>query len=180
MIYKVIIISLLAISFILSQPGSLLAARGVELIISSDKNEYALTDPIYIIFKLKNKAKKPVYVNQRMYVSSKEVPKEGRDIFLTVISPSGEELLCKTSNDTGYPRTDHFLLLDPGQEIERERKQGVKHLFDFKEAGKYKITATYENVYGDEIGIDAFKERIESKPITIRIVEAKKEEEKKK
>ena len=179
MLYKAIIISFLAISFIFYQPGSLLAARGVELIISSDKDEYILNDPIYIIFKLKNRSKKPIYVNHRMFLSSKENPKETKEIFLTVVAPSGEELPCKTSYDTGYPRTDHFLLLDPGQEIERERKQGIKHLFDFKEAGGYKITATYENVYGSEIGIDAFKKRIESRPITIKIVEKKKEAEKK-
>ncbi len=179
MVFRALIIILITISSILSYAGSAYAARGIELIVSSDKGEYASTDPIYLVFKLKNKSKKPVYVNKRMFVGSEESEPTKRDIYLTVISPEKEKLPCKVSYDTGFPRTDHFLLLNPGDEIERDRKQGIKHFFDFDTPGKYKITVTYENAYGDEIGVDAFKKRIESKPITLRILENKKEEEKK-
>ena len=179
MVFRALIIILITISSILSHAGFVYAAREIELVVTSDKNEYTLTDPIYLVIKLKNKGKKPIYVNKRMYVGSEESKPDKRDIYITAIAPGGKKLPCKVSYDTGFPRTDHFLLLSPGDEIERDRKQGIKHFFDFDTPGRYKITATYENVYGDEIGVDAFKKRIKSKPITIKIQQNKKEEVKK-
>ncbi|MFH1752958.1 MAG: hypothetical protein ABH875_02135 [Candidatus Omnitrophota bacterium] len=175
MYYRFLIGLLITTTLLFCYTGRLYAAGSVELIVFADKDEYTLGEPISLTFKLKNKGKDPVYVNNRMYLSSKEAPADQKDIYLSVISPEGEELAYKTSYETGLPRTDHFILLEPGGEIERERKQGIKHLFDFEKTGKYKITAVYQNVFGKEIGIDAFKEKIKSKPITIKIVEKEKE-----
>ena len=146
------------------------AEAPLELTISFDKDEYKQSDPIYINFKLKNKGKNPIYVNDRFFLNSESSKKKDREVYLSVVSPKGKELPCKASYETGLPRTDNFVLLKPQEEASPKRKRGVKHYFDFKESGVYKITAVYQNVYGREIGVGAYKGKIVSKPVTIKIV----------
>lgn len=154
-----------------SQVNDVFAYRGLEISISFDRDEYRQSDPVYINFKIENKRKRPVYVNKRFYLNSEESPEKHREVYLTVQSPSGEELVCKASYETGLPKTDYFVLLKPDEETISDRKQNIKGYFDFKETGLYKITAIYQNIYGKEIGIDALKDMLISKPVTIRIVE---------
>ena len=146
-------------------------AKDLSFTISPDKSEYSKRDPINISFKLKNKGKKAVHVNRRFYINSEEAEEGEREVYFTVTSPGGEKLPCKHKSDTGFPRTDNFILLGPGQEIKGERPKNIKHLFDFKQQGVYKVLATYKNSYGKEIGLDTFREKIDSEPIKIRIVE---------
>jgi hypothetical protein len=147
------------------------AKNPIRFSVSFDKKEYKQNEAININFKLKNISKRPIYVNKRFHINSEESPKEEKEVFLTVISPSGEKLPCKLSYGTGLPRSDHFVLLYPGEEVEMDRKRNIKYYFDLKDIGTYKIIATYQNVYGEEIGFDVFKEKIKYKPVTIKIVE---------
>jgi len=136
-----------------------------------DKNEYNASDnAILISFKLKNISNNQVYVNKRFYLNSDTSDKEYRDAYLEVKSPKGELLPCKVSYPTGLPRTADFVLLNPNEEIEAARSRNIKYYYDFNEAGRYKITAIYENAFGKEIGVDAFKEKIESDTIAIDIL----------
>lgn len=145
----------------------------LQFYLSFDKNEYKTNEPIYINFKLRNKGNKPVYVNKRFYVNSKDSKPEDREVYLRITSPSGEKLLCKASYDTGFPKTDYFVLLKPKEEITSERKKNLKAYFDLNVPGEYKVIAIYQNIYGPEIGVDAFKDKITSEPVTIKIVEPK-------
>ena len=145
----------------------------LQFYLSFDKNEYKTNEPIYINFKLRNKGNKPVYVNKRFYVNSKDSKPEDREVYLRITSPSGEKLLCKASYDTGFPKTDYFVLLKPKEEITSERKKNLKAYFDLKTPGEYKVIAIYQNIYGPEIGVDAFKDKITSEPVAIKIVEPK-------
>jgi hypothetical protein len=98
--------------------------------------------------------------------------KEDREIYFTVISPKGEKLPYKPElYKQGLPKCDYFVLLNPGEEVTSDRKKNLKGLFEIKEPGKYKIRATYQNAYGKEIGLDAFKDKIESKAVTVKVVE---------
>ncbi|MFC1667332.1 hypothetical protein ACFL0P_05690 [Candidatus Omnitrophota bacterium] len=166
-------ILILFVLFLYAHNSSAASGKGLELTISFDKEEYKKTDPIYIEFKLKNKSKKPVYINKRFHLNSERSAKEDREVYLSVISPSNEKLSFDTTSpaETGFPKTDYFVLLESGQEVGSERKQAIKHRFDFKTPGAYKIIATYQNVYGKEIGLDTFKARLVSKSVTIKIVE---------
>ena len=144
---------------------------GLELSIFFDKNEYKPGEAIYINFKLKNSGNEPIYVNKRFYLNSESSKPEDREVFLQITGPSGEKLPYKASYDTGFPKTDYFVLLEPKEEVTSERKKNLKAYFDLKAPGEYSIIAIYQNIYGEEIGADAFKDKIISKPATIKIVE---------
>jgi len=155
--------------FLLIQ-SSLAASGNLKFSVSLDKNEYKPKDPINVTFKLENEGKEPVYVNKRFYLSSENMPKERRDVFLIVTSPSGAKLPCKFSYETGIPKSDYFELLQPGREVVSEYPRNLRGYFDFNEEGTYKVVAVYENIYGKEIGLDAFKDKITSTPVMIKIV----------
>lgn len=150
----------------------------MQLSISFDKEEYEQNDPINMNFILKNVSKDPIYVNKRFHIGSPESPKEDKEMSLAVTSPKGEELPYKPSAyKLGLPKSDYFVLLNPGEDVTSDRKKNLKGYFEMKEPGEYKVTATYQNVYGSEIGLDTFREKIESKPITTKVI-GKKEEAK--
>lgn len=162
---------ILVVFLIFGQLATASAGKGLEFIITSDKAEYKQSDQIYLVFRLKNNGKEPVYVNKRFCLNSKESAAKYREVYLSVISPSGKELPCSVSSEPGLPRSDYFILLKPGEEVSIERQQNIKYFFDFAAQGTYKITAFYQNIYGKEIGLDTFTDKIESKPINIKIVE---------
>lgn len=165
-------IALILTVFLLSnRPAAALTGKGLELTVSFDKNEYKQSDQIYVTFRLKNNTAKPVWVNKRFYLNSKESAKKYREVCLSVISPSGIELPCNMSLEPGLPRADYFILLKPGEEVSVDRQQNIKHCFDFSAPGTYRITAVYQNIYGKEIGLDVFMDKIESKPVTIKVLE---------
>ncbi len=145
---------------------------GVQFSIAFDKDEYKKTDSMQVTFSLKNNGKKPVYVNRRFHVGKEDSPEEKREIYFVVISPSGEKLPPRDrSYKTGLPKTDYFYLLKPEEETVSERKPSIKGYFDIKDTGVYKIAAIYRNVYGGEIGIDAFSDEVKSKTVIIKVIE---------
>ena len=162
----IIIISLISPSNIYAR-----SKKSLELSLIFDKSEYTKKDDIVLNFSLKNTGKKDVYVNKRFFLNSKEASNENREVYLIVESPSGEKLPYKGSSEAGLPRTDDLVLLAPGKEVKLSREKNIKHLFDFNESGEYRITAVYQNVYGKEIGINAVKNKIVSKPVVIKITE---------
>ncbi|MFC1807794.1 hypothetical protein ACFL0T_05450 [Candidatus Omnitrophota bacterium] len=158
------------ISAVLFYPGvSLSDNTSMKFSISSDNSEYKIRKPIMLTYTLKNNGKEEVFVSNRFFTGSET--SRNRDVFLKVTSPANEELTCKYSHPTGIPRTDNFIILAPNAQIKSGRKYNALAYFDFKEPGAYKIVGVYENKFGEEIGLDTFKERIESEPITITIVE---------
>lgn len=145
--------------------------KDMQFSIIFEKDEYKLDDSISVELKLKNTGDKPVYVNKRFFVNSKEADPGEREVTLRIIGPSGEEAAFRTIMDTGFPKSDYFVLLAPGEEAAIDRKKNLKAYFDLKAPGKYKVTAIYQNAYGSEIGLDVFKEKITSKTVTIRVGE---------
>jgi len=168
-IFTILLIS--GVFFFFAQCNEAIADKDLEFSVSFDKDEYEKSDPIQTTFQLKNKSKKPIYVNKRFYLNSEDSPKEDREVYLSVVSPSGGKLPFKTSYKTGLPRSDYFVLLESGEEAASERARNIKYSFDFNELGTYKITAFYQNVYGKEIGVDAFQDKLVSETILIKIVE---------
>lgn len=152
--------------------GDVIAAeKGIEFVISTDKDEYKKDEGISIDFKLKNAGTKPVYVNKRFNVNSDDSPPKQREVSLEVIAPSKEKLPFTRSYETGLPKSDYFILLKPGEEAGLDRPRYLKGYFEIKDAGTYKITAVYQNSCGDEIGLDAFKGKAKSNTVTIKIAE---------
>jgi hypothetical protein len=147
-----------------------LAASGtLKFSISLDKSEYKPDEPINVSFKLENKGKTAVYVNKRFYLGSETMPKEQRDVFLIVTSPSGAKLPCKFSYATGFPKSDYFELLEPGKEVV-EYPRNLRGYFDFNEPGVYKVVAVYQNIFGKEIGLDVFGEKLTSEPVYLKVI----------
>lgn len=145
-------------------------AANLKFSILLDKAEYKEQEPINATFKLENKGKGPVYVNKRFYLGSEDMPKEKRDLFLIITYPSGTKLPCKFSYETGFPKSDYFELLKPGAGVVSEYPRNLRGYFDFNEPGAYKVVAVYENVYGKEIGLDTFKDKITSSAISFKII----------
>lgn len=162
----------------LAYQACLAASSTLKFSISFDKSEYKLDEPINVSFKLENKGKTPVYVNKRFYLGSESMPKEERDVFLIVTSPSGAKLPCKFSYEIGFPKSDYFELLGSDKEVVSEYKRDLRGYFDFNESGVYKIIAVYQNVYGEEIGLDTFKEKITSSVLSFKIIKPDSDKEK--
>lgn len=143
-----------------------------------DKSEYKSQEPINATFRLENKSKEPVWVNKRFYLNSENVDRERRgEVMLKVTSPSGREIPCKFSYETGFPKSDYFEMLEPGKEVVSEYPRNLRGYFDFNEPGTYKITAIYENVYGKEIGLDTFRDKITSTVVSLKITEPNSDKE---
>ena len=146
------------------------ASAKIEFAILPEKDECKLEEPIYVNFKLQNKDKSAVYVNKRFYLGSEDAPKEKKEVFLIITSPSSTKLPCKYSYETGLPKCEYFELLEPGKEVTSEFKRDLRAYFDFTQAGTYQIVAVYQNVYGKEIGLDTFRDKVVSQPISIKIL----------
>lgn len=136
-----------------------------------DKPSYTRNDPIQVTFTLKNIGKQPVWVNSRFYLSSQTAPEDDREVYLILTSPSGKELPCTFTYPTGLPKSDYFKLLEAGQEAASEHPRDLRSFFELKEAGTYTVRAVYHNVFGAELGLDAVKDPLESKPVTFTISE---------
>ncbi len=162
----------LGLILIIGVSGTVFAAD-IEFTISLEKpeiSEYKTQDPVKLIFKLKNSGKDPLYVNKRFFLGPEESPVNEREVYLTVVSPSGQKLSYKFPYKTGLPKSDYFALLKPGEEASSEYPRNINGSFEFNEPGEYKITAVYQNTYGGEIGIDAFKDKITSNTIAVKII----------
>ena len=144
---------------------------GLKFSVSLDKAEYKKSEQIYVSFELENEGKKQVYVNKRFHINTEGSPKEEKEVYLIVTGPSREKLPCKNTYDTGLPRTDHLALLKRGEKAVSEGKKNLKIHFDIKEPGTYTVMAVYKNVYGKEIGVDAFEGELKSASVTIKITE---------
>jgi len=107
-------------------------------------------------------------------LNSKESKPENRELYFIVTDSSGKETDRATSEKSSLPRTNQLKLIEPEEEVAAERKFNIKRAYDLKEPGTYKIQAVYQNVYGQEIGLDAYKGKVVSNKIEIKILEVKK------
>lgn len=147
---------------------------GIVFTATLDKAEYAAEEPINLTFALKSQgsSKNSVYVNKRFYLASEEVPKNQKEVYVTIINPSGYKLPFKFPYETGYPKTDYFVLLQPGEEVKSEYPRNLRGNFEFNEAGTYTVTAVYQNTFGRELGLDVFQGKLTSGPVKFEIKKA--------
>lgn len=150
---------------------SLAASSDVVFTAALDKAEYAGEEPVNLTFALKNKgsSKNPVYVNKRFYFGSEEAPRNQKEVYVTITAPSGEKLPYKFPYETGYPKTDYFMLLEPGQEAKAEYPRNLRGNFEFKEEGTYTVTAVYQNTFGRELGLDVFQGKLTAEAVKFTI-----------
>jgi hypothetical protein len=159
--------------FFLAKPAFCADGR-LKLILQLDKAEYSATDPINVTLSLKNLGQDPVMVNQRFYISSQEAPQDQKDVYFELVSPSGAKLKCQRFYETGYPKTDYFKLLGANEEAKSEYSRNLRGFFDIVEPGVYTLVAVYQNVFGSEIGLDTFKDKLVSEPVKFKVVDNKK------
>ncbi|MCX5694718.1 MAG: hypothetical protein NT014_06345 [Candidatus Omnitrophica bacterium] len=139
-----------------------------------EKTEYSPNEPINVNFSLKNLGNNPVMVNQRFYISAQKAAKNQKEVYFELTSPSGAKLPCQNFFETGYPKADYFKLLAPNEEAKSEYPRNLKGYFEITEPGTYTVVAVYQNVFGAEIGLDAFGEQLVSDPVKFTIVNTKK------
>lgn len=151
--------------------ATLHASLQFSLSFEPESRAYTLNDPITVSFSLKNTGKRPVWVNKRFYLAAETLPKEAREVTLTVTGPTGEPLPCTFTSRSGFPKSDYFERLQPGRTVTSDSPRDLRNYFSFSRAGTYTIAGIYENAFGQEIGVDAFNGPIRSKPVAITIVE---------
>ncbi|MFA4991837.1 MAG: hypothetical protein WC569_04570 [Candidatus Omnitrophota bacterium] len=171
---KISVFLIIIAGFLSCAAISVSADQGVEFSLSLERpeiTEYKTQDPIKLIFKLKNSGNDPVYVNKRFLLGPEESPVSEREVYLSVISPSGQKLPYKFPYKSGLPKSDYFVLLKSGDEAAADYPRAINGTFEFNEPGEYRITAVYENAYGAEIGLtEVFKERLTSNTLMIKVV----------
>jgi len=136
-----------------------------------DKTEYKGQEPVNAIFALENKGQEPVLVNKRFYIGlgSPDQQYQG-EVTLKITSPSGQEIPCKFSYAIGLPKTDYFELLQPNKKVASEYPRNLRGYFSFEESGVYKVIAVYQNIFGKEIGLDVFKDKLTSELASFKII----------
>lgn len=139
-----------------------------------EKAEYAPDEPINVVLNLKNLGSNSVIINQRFYISSSKAEQNQKEVYFELTSPTGVKLPCLHFYPTGYPKTDYFKLLGPGEETKSEYPRNLRGYFEMAEPGTYTVTAVYQNVFGAEIGLDTFKEELVSAPVKFTIINTKK------
>jgi hypothetical protein len=150
------------------------AENQIKFSLTLDKAEYTLQEPVNLTFTLKNLGKEPVMVSKRFYIGDPQAAVNQRDIYLTLVSSTGEKITGKYFYPTGYPKTDYFQLLGPNEEVKSEYTRNLYGYFELKEPGIYTVSAVYQNAFGAEIGLDTFKEPLASEPVKFTIVNNKK------
>lgn len=143
---------------------------GVTFVITSDKAEYKKTEQIQITLTLKNAGRRPVWVNKRLHVNSKESPAGEREVTVAVIGPDGKDMEFKGGYPVGLPKCDYFVEVAPGEEVSGERKLYLKRHFTIKDPGEYTISAVYHNSYGAEIGLQALTGPVSAAPVAVTVV----------
>ena len=151
---------------------SLAAQSGIVFTATLDKTEYTADEPVNLTFVLKNKDKSPAYVNKRFYFGSEEAPKNQKEVYVMITSPSGKKLSFKSPYETGYPKIDYFTLLESGQEVQSEYPRNLRGNFEFNEEGVYAVTAVYQNTFGRELGLDVFGGKLAAEPVKFTIKSA--------
>jgi hypothetical protein len=159
--------------FCLGRPGFCANAQ-LKLSLLLEKTEYSADEPINTILSLKNLGSSSIIVNQRFYISSQSVAKNQREVYLELTSPSGTKLACQHFYETGYPKTEYFKLLAPGEETKSEYPRNLRGFFEITEPGTYTVVAVYQNVFGSELGLDTFKEQLVSEPVKFTVANTKK------
>lgn len=134
-----------------------------------DKTEYTAEEAINLTFTLKNKGKSPVYVNKRFFFGSEEALQKQKEVYAVITSPSAQKLPFKSPYETGYPKSDYFELLEPGQEVKSENPRNLRGNFEFTEEGVYTVNAVYQNVFGREVGLETFSRRLTAEPVKFTI-----------
>jgi len=146
------------------------APAPVKFILSLDQSEYNANQPINASFILKNIGAEPVMVNQRFYISSESAPEREKDVYFELTSPSGQKMTCQHFYETGLPKTDAFKLLAPNEEVKSEYPRNLRGFFEIREPGIYTLRAVYKNMFGQEVGLDVFKEQLVSDPVKFTVI----------
>lgn len=143
-------------------------SKELELEIVLDKKEYKKGEAIKVAFSVINRGLDDVILNGRMFLNSIESPETMREIYLKVISPSGNEIPFSAFIEVGYPSKHNFKIVKSGTSLKSDLVDLTKY-YDFEEIGTYEILAIYENRFGKELNIDAWVGKVISKPLRIKI-----------
>ena len=137
------------------------SAGGLQFELILEKQEYKLSEPIEIGFRLRNSGKEPVVVNKRFKLGSEKAAPQQKEVVLAVRSGDGSPVEMKNLDyETGFPKSEYFELLENGEEAVSERTWNLKDLAKIEKPGTYEVTAAYQNVFGKELGLDVFREKV--------------------
>lgn len=137
-----------------------------ELTLELSKNTYKSGEPITGMLTLRNAGESEILVNGRMAPNEQTAPERLRDIVFSIRGPVGEFLIPKILINMRAPRDTDFVLLTPGESIEKEI--GLDEIYAFAQPGTYSVQAIYLNVSDPEVAV-AWKGQLSSNVVTIRL-----------
>ena len=148
-------------------------SASLALHVALEKPEFSLKAPdsIMLRFSLRNTGQSPVWVNSRFYLGAKTGSAHDREVYLEVVDGAGQPVPCEHSFPTGLPKSDYFKLLQPGEEATADYPRDLRGFCEVKGPGTYTVTAVYENVFGPELDLAAFKGPLRSDPVAVKVVE---------
>jgi len=138
------------------------------LMLELDKSTYQSDEPITGTLTLRNTGESEVLVNGRMAPNEQTAPERLRDIVFSIRGPAGEFLIPKILINMRAPRDTDFVMLTPGDSIEKEI--GLDEIYAFAQPGTYSVQAIYLNVSDPEVSV-AWKGQLSSDVVTFRLEE---------
>ncbi len=138
----------------------------IELGIEFEKSTYQSDEPIAALLTLANVGKNEVLVNGRLIPNEQTAPERLRDIVFSIRGPAGELLIPKILINVRAPGDTDFVLLGPGDSIEKEII--LDEIYAFAQPGTYSVQAIYLNV-SDPDDSEAWKGQLSSDLVTIRL-----------
>jgi hypothetical protein len=112
---KGIIIFVLSLSFCFLTIAPSQMSNKLAIIISSDKQVYAISEPILINLKIKNISKEKLSIFTRYLEFPNYSLQEG---ILQIVNSGGERIPCGLPMQPSVPRASEYLILRPGEQKE--------------------------------------------------------------
>ncbi|MFQ5942328.1 MAG: hypothetical protein ACE5JF_02120 [Anaerolineales bacterium] len=138
----------------------------IEFGIDYEKSTYLPDEPIAALLTLTNVGKNEVLVNGRLIPNEQTAPERLRYIVFSIRGPAGKPLIPKILINVRAPGDTDFVLLAPGDSIEKEIL--LDEIYSFAQPGVYSVQAIYLNVSNPSES-EAWKGQLSSNLATIRL-----------
>lgn len=160
-----------------SFPSSIINKPALEFTLVYEEQNFRSFEDVSATVTLKNVGNKEVLVNKRLYFMTAKFPPEMIEGVLLITDDSGKQINLNGFIDIAFPEKDNFIVLYPGQSIERKlslQNVGFSSQY-FMNNEIYTVIAIYQNsldvsqiIDGKEV--KAWKGEVQSNTATFMIV----------
>jgi len=117
----------------------------LELVLSFDKRVYQRGEQVVASIVLRNIGGESLLINSYMAVNLPVMPSPVRGMAFVILDPSRDKYVPDIYIDSRPPKIEDFVVLAPGEMIER-KFYPVSYGYDFSKLGMYTVIANYQNL----------------------------------